>query len=158
MCFRCFVLEPLEFFLFFGGIHRAIDVSGLADERVGGFVLVLGLLLVGIDHGLKHGGNLLGADFVGASFVGRGLRWFDHLAERDGAFHRVGVGVWAGGGGEIGGNTLFAECFPAADDAGGVIHFKLVVFILEQVLESFADVGGIDLEDDHFGSRRGGRG
>ena len=66
------------------------------------------------------------------------------LTEGDGALHRVRVL------GEVAGEPLFAEGFPAADDAGGVVHFELVVVVFEEVGEALADDVFGDGEDEDF--------
>lgn len=131
-------LEPGELGLFFGGVHGAVDVLGLADEGVFEFGFVG---VVGFDDLLEHGGDLLGADLVGGggAFASGGV---DDLAEGDGAAHGA-AGVF-----DAAADAVFAEGLPAADDAGGVVDFELVVVVFEEVLEAVADVFGVDGEDD----------
>ncbi len=109
---------------------------GFADE----VVVAVFLLLVGFDDFAEHPGDLLGGNFVDF----RSALALDDLAEGDGAAHGCFIA------GEMLGDSLFAEGFPAADDAGGVIDLEGVVLVLEQVLDAGADVGAIDGEDEDF--------
>ena len=80
-------LEPSELGLFLTGIHTAVYMVGFACQRRGRIV-VLGCL-VGLDHRLKHTGDVLGADLV----CFRTLAHLDDLAEGHGALHGLVVAV-----------------------------------------------------------------
>ena len=156
---RCRFLEPVDLALFLGGVHAAIDMGRFATEgrRVGRAKLLLSRFsgsmrlggslalprrfnasLVCLNDFLEHLADLLRRNLV--RFLAR--RRFDHLAESHGFLHRCGVFA------EVFGEAQFAERFPATNDAGRVVHFQLVVVVLEQILKSLGDVVFVDGEDD----------
>ena len=131
-------LQPIQLGFFLAGIHAAIDVLGLAAQARA--FLDVFRVLIGLNHGLEHAGDFLGADLVGLA----ALAGFDHLAERHGPPHRLGRIA-----------TVFMDAqlgkrLPATDDLGRIVHAQAVVLVLEQGLQLAVDVGFFHRQHDDF--------
>ena len=103
------------------------------------FFIYLGFL-IRLDHGLKHAGDVFGADFVGFA-AGVAL---NHLAKSHRALHRSVVAV------QILAQALFRQRFPTADDFRGIVHLQLVVGVRQQLLNAPVDVRFFYRQHNHF--------